>query len=293
MAQRYDVTAKLLLGRPRSVVFPRLFGGDVKHWHNVELPQVENKRSDMVPETVNGEIGYLEIDSQNERDLPRRMCGNYMEMEDRFPNNVVNPVLLYIGCDPVRHKTPYEKNRLKFDYDLIDAHGFSGAELLAAPDLEDNMLALLASDADRERVISVVLEKLAAIQGRQREDMALMFVILGGLRKVEQEIIERAKTMVTMADLMANKVLGPVLQDRLDEGERRGVERGRAEGRAEGLQTGRKTGECTLLIAQMERRFGALSPAAKQRIEQASEEQLMRWGIDLLTARSLEELLGN
>ncbi|MFN7924537.1 MAG: DUF4351 domain-containing protein [Bryobacteraceae bacterium] len=281
MAQRYDVTAKLLLGRPHSAAFPRLFGGAVKHWHSVELPQVENKRPDMVPETVSGEIGYLEIDSQNERDLPRRMCGNYMEIEDRFPGKVVNPVLFYIGKDPMRHKRPYEQNRLKFDYDLVDARGLNGAELLAAPDIEDNMLALLTSDADRERVMSVVLDKLAAIQGRRREDMALLFVILGGLRDAEQEIIERVETMVTMADLMANKVLGPVLQDRFEQGERRGREEGQ------------QNGERKLLIVQMERRFGPLNPAAKLRIEQASEEQLMRWGIDLLTVRSLEELLGN
>ncbi|MFN7923938.1 MAG: hypothetical protein U0Q16_27805 [Bryobacteraceae bacterium] len=71
MAQDYDVAAKLLLGRRTSLLFPRLFRGGVAHWHNVELPRVQNKRSDLLAETVHCEIAYLEIDSQNEAKLPR------------------------------------------------------------------------------------------------------------------------------------------------------------------------------------------------------------------------------
>lgn len=68
----------------------------------------------------------------------------------------------------------------------------------------------------------------------------------------------------------------------LAEGEQRGVQ--------QGLEKGRATGERTLLLRQLNRRFGPLDEATRKRLESASTEELERWADNVLEARSLEEV---
>jgi len=46
-----------------------------------------------------------------------------------------------------------------------------------------------------------------------------------------------------------------------------------------------------VLVRLMERRFGALAPQLRRRIEQADAETLLRWSERVLTAASAEEVL--
>lgn len=272
MAQHFDVSAKLLLGRAASALFRPLLGGGVVRWHNVELPVVKNQRADLVGEMETGEISYLEIDSQNEAELPREMCFKFMQVQDRFRGKKVNPVLLYIGRGPMRHESPYAEERIDFRYELFDIREFEARLLLDSPDLEDNMLALLTADADKERVMAVTIDKLARAPRGKQKDLALVFVIVGGLRGVASEIMERVKTMVTIEDLLENEVLGPALRDR--------------------FAAGREEGERKVLVLQLERRFGPLTDAHRNRIHCASEEQVTRWAVEVLSASRIEDVLG-
>ena len=63
------------------------------------------------------------------------------------------------------------------------------------------------------------------------------------------------------------------------------IEQGRAEERAEGLAR-----ERALIRKMLERRFGALSAAALQRLEGLSAEQLEQLGLAMLDAPSLQTL---
>ncbi len=58
--------------------------------------------------------------------------------------------------------------------------------------------------------------------------------------------------------------------------------RGRAEGKAEG--------ERLVLVRQLMLKFGELSDADRERLANASEEQLLGWSERVLTATSLDEL---
>ncbi len=63
-----------------------------------------------------------------------------------------------------------------------------------------------------------------------------------------------------MIDLMENKVLGPAILK----------------------------GEATILLMQLEARFGTVPAWVHEKCEGADEEQLLAWGVRLLTAESLE-----
>ena len=72
----------------------------------------------------------------------------------------------------------------------------------------------------------------------------------------------------------------------LDQGEQRGVQKGLQQG----LQKGLRQGQLGLLAELLAERFGALDEAVQARLEQADEETLKRWGRNLLSARSMDEV---
>jgi predicted transposase YdaD len=69
-------------------------------------------------------------------------------------------------------------------------------------------------------------------------------------------------------------------------------EEGRKEGEQKGRKEGEQKGERKILIKQLRLRFGDLSDAVVARIRAAGPRQIERWAERVLTARSLDEVLG-
>ncbi len=76
--------------------------------------------------------------------------------------------------------------------------------------------------------------------------------------------------MITMQDLMENKVIGPWLQDKYEQGE--------------------KAGERRLLRLMIGGRFGRLSPEISTRLEQATEPELTQWAMRTPSTRSIDAI---
>ena len=72
-----------------------------------------------------------------------------------------------------------------------------------------------------------------------------------------------------------------------------GRQEGRQEGRKEGRQEGRQEGEATLLLRQIQLKFGPPDSAVRQRIQTADADTLLRWSERILTATTLDETLAD
>jgi hypothetical protein len=59
----------------------------------------------------------------------------------------------------------------------------------------------------------------------------------------------------------------------------------------QGVQIGRQEGEAALLLRLLERRFGALPDSVRALVAAAGTEQLEAWGVRVLEAGSLGEVL--
>ena len=68
----------------------------------------------------------------------------------------------------------------------------------------------------------------------------------------------------------------------------KGLLEGRQEGREEGLAEGLRRAHVTLLIRQLEAKFGPLSADSQERIRNATNEQREVWALKLLTADTLQ-----
>ena len=83
-----------------------------------------------------------------------------------------------------------------------------------------------------------------------------------------------------------------MLATRAAEWKQQWLQEGRQEGRQEGEQRGRREGEAALLVRLLERRFGVLPGWARDRIAAGDTVALEEWGLRVLDAGSLEDVLG-
>jgi hypothetical protein len=133
--------------------------------------------------------------------------------------------------------------------------------------LTDAVLAWFRRHPGFERVRSVFVDMLRAI----------LAPLAPGVR-VPDGLLE-------MRNMLATRV--EAWQQQRQEGEQRAEQRGEQKGR----QEGRQEGEAALLLRQLERRFGALPDWARDRIASADTAALEDWGLRVLDAASLEDVL--
>ena len=83
----------------------------------------------------------------------------------------------------------------------------------------------------------------------------------------------------------------------MEKGIAQGMEKGIRVGREQGRQEGRREGQLeaftSLLIYQLNLRFGPLSADVTDRIAQATPEQIKIWAGRLLSARTLDDVFAD
>jgi predicted transposase YdaD len=107
---------------------------------------------------------------------------------------------------------------------------------------------------------------------RQRRELGLHFLLLGGLRYDKIELLDLIgrESMIPLEQLKESSIYQYI--------------------KGEGFKEGIQQEAMTLLRRQLERRFGALPAWAEQKIEAADQATLEEWVVQLLEAKSLEEV---
>ena len=148
--------------------------------------------------------------------------------------------------------------------------------LLASPNPEENVIAVLMRLGDKRAAVRRILARIAESEPGQRRIALGEFIILAGLRHLGSD---NRRGDEDNADSGRHHGSRPARA-----GLRRGLQQGRVEGRVEGEQT--------VVMRQIEKRFGPVPAWARQRLEAMSAPELEETALRLLDARSLEELLG-
>ena len=86
-------------------------------------------------------------------------------------------------------------------------------------------------------------------------------------------------------------LMGTVAEAWIEQGRAEGIEKGLAEGIEKGLAEGIEKGQAGLLLRLMERRYGTLPQAVRDRVRGASVSELEAWAEAVLDAASLDEVL--
>jgi hypothetical protein len=142
------------------------------------------------------------------------------------------------------------------------------------------------------------LTKLLYERGWRKRRIIDLFLVIRWLMALPVELERRLWLNIRRLERRHSvEWISPLEQLFIEKGQKRGVKlglaQGRREGRQEGRQEGRREGAAELLGRQLNRRFGALSPAVQNRLARASEEQLAQWSEAVLDARTLKQVFSS
>jgi hypothetical protein len=237
-----------------------------------EQQRVEDRRADLVARVRErgGESFILHIEIQNNNDpaMPWRMLRYLSDIGLRYPNEPIRQHLIYIGEAPCAMPTGLKRHGLDYEYHLLDMRTVDCARFLDQKNPDALVLAILCDFKGRapQLVVNQIFGELFELLGhnpKKLREYLRMIQVLSDNRNLKTEI-EEAEKMLT-------------------------------EVRLENMpfySTGVQKGECNILQRQLTRRFGPLDEAVRQRIENASSDQLELWADRVLDAGSLDEVLG-
>ena len=113
-----------------------------------------------------------------------------------------------------------------------------------------------------------ILAKALTLKGAKRERLLAQLTVLAGLRRLDKAVRMELKQMSQYVDIQKNVILKEIW----------------AEGKAEGA--------IALLTDLLHQRFGALPAWASARLRKATPAHMQKWSRMVLTASSLEGVLG-
>jgi predicted transposase YdaD len=238
---------------------------------------VSNRRVDLLGELPDGNLVHIELQSRNDEDFPLRMAEYLFGIRRKY-GKLPRQVALYVGEAPLLMDDRIEGPDCSVRFHLVDIRTLDGEQLLASANMGDNVLAVLTSLGEQPRAVRRVLERIAAGSPGERDQALAELLILARLRRLHDEVKREAEKMPITEDIMDHEIIGPAIR------------KGMAQGRMAGLIEGRIEGQVEILLSQIQKRFGRVSPAVAQRIAALKPVQLKRVGLRLLDARRIEDL---
>src|SRR5712692_9167771 len=272
----YDATLKEIFHGAPQRLLELLTGSRSSEVLTVEYPSVRVRRPDLVVRLENGRLFHLELQSSGDPAMPWRMLEYYMLLARDFNEEPLQQVL-YVGNQGLSIATRIEHEALQFRYRVLDIRELPGEQLLESGSLGDNLLAILCRLEDPRGAIRQILDRIGLLPGKAMGDALAKLVILSRLRGFRDLIAAEQRQMPIRIE--SDILDDPWLRDLVLERERQGEAKGEARGEARMLRT------------QLERRFGPLPEWALRRLETADTVALENWGLRLIEAASLEEVL--
>lgn len=170
----------------------------------------------------------------------------------------------------------------EYRYRLVDIRNLDGEALLASPNINDNILAILARLSDSREALRQIVSRIATLKEAERQNALAQLTVLAGLRDLEQAVKEEIHLMPATINLLENKVLGPMILEELEKRQQEGIE--------QGVEQGMQTGRVSILCRQIEKRFGPLSPTVRDRLAKLSPAELDEFSLKVLDAPTIDEL---
>jgi predicted transposase YdaD len=265
----YDATLKLLLEHATDSLLTQVTGVKVARWLNVEMPQVQTRRADLLGATASGGLVHVELQSGNESDMALRMAEYALRIYRQF-RKFPRQIVLYVGEPEVRMNAAWNEPDFSFRYTLIDIRNLDGAALLESSRIEDNVVAILTRLQDRASAVRKILARIASLEEPARRYAFAQFLIISGLRKLSSSVKEEAQKMPILNDILEHEVIGPAI----------------LQGRREGHQEGR----CEMVRRLLEKRFGPIPAWVEPRLAALSSSELDDAALRLLDATRIEEV---
>jgi len=270
-----DPVVKNLFEQDRPSLLETLAEIPVRQFLNVELTTVEKRVADLVALLEDGSILHIDFQSTNDKDMAYRMAVYGAMIAQKYRPTQIRQVVLYMGQARLKMEDHLNLGGLTVSYRVIDIREVLTAEdLLRSDNPGDWALALLARGGVKR--LRQIVEKANGLAGARRSRVLTQLAVFSGLRGASEQLRMEMKHMGVVIDIEKNVILRDIRDSAMAEGE--------ARGKAEGMML--------ILRDVLESKFGALPKWAAQRLDKAAPAQVERWARKVLTASTLEGVLG-
>ncbi len=233
-------------------------------------------------------VRVLDYDAGLYRQLVRALK---LKRGDKLP--IVFPLVLYRGLSP-----------WQAEEDVFDLIAPAPAEAVPyLPHLRYLLLDANAYEADRLERMRNPAACLLWLEGSRTLETRPIDQLVELLSKPEDNELRHAFTQwltgvflpsrlpgVTVNEVKKLEEVSSMMHENAIDWSAEWREKGWREGEAVGRREGRREGEADLLLRQLTRLYGPLSPAVEERVRNAEADQLLEWGERLVTSRSLDEV---
>lgn len=227
-----------------------------------------------------GIILHTEFQTIGDETMPFRMADYYLRLQRKFPETDIQQVVIYLkrtSSDLVRQDR-YVTSVMTHQFRVIRLWEQPVEIFLSRQGLLP--LAILSQEADKASVLAQVAGELEQITDlTKRRNLSAATSILAGLELEAQTIQQLMRSPVMRESTMYQAILSE----------------GRAEGIEQGLIQGRTVGERAIVIKQLTRKLGSLSPEVTAKVSVLSLERLEALAealLDFTSVGDLESWLG-
>ena len=209
-----DIISKHVLKHLAADIANLLLHLDVEH-DSVELLSTEQQRielrhADLVARvkrhsTQASFILHVEIQNNNDKQMPLRMLRYYTDIQLAYPNERIHQYLVYIGDAMLNMPSSFKAGDFNYHYHILDMHTVD-CQLLLAQDTPDALvLAILCDFKERpvQDVVNYIVKRLQELLQDDERGFRNYFEMLETLSENRhlQPNIDEAKNMLTEIDI--------------------------------------------------------------------------------------------
>ena len=222
---KIDITLRSVISKLPHKFIELLTHKKGKKLLDTSLPDVKDKRADLLVEMEDNSIFHLELQTNNDKNMPFRMLEYYLLIRQKFNTHNIFQMVLYVGKNPLSMPNYIKENFLEFSYIQKDIRDINCNELLNSNDLDDKILAVLCNIQKEDIYLNTIINELLKLDDKEKKDYIKKLLSLSRYRpKINEKLILQIK----------EKVMPIVIDLKNDPYFIQGIQTGKEEGKIEG-----------------------------------------------------------
>ena len=234
------------------------------------MARILERRADSVFLLEDETILHLEFQTRNDKEMPYRE-GIYGLLLGQKYKRRVRQTVIYLGQPKMRMPNQLDLGQTKVAYTLIDIRDIDARKFIESGQSADLPVAMLAGGGPER--LAEILKRAANLRGGERQRVFAELIQLCGLRSLQQPLIMELKSMASPNDTF---LMIPQVQDMVLNAQRNGERGARTE----------------VLRDLLSAKFRTLPKWADEKLKSATPAKVQRWLRKILTAETLEGVLG-
>ncbi len=182
-----------------------------------EQQRIENRQADLVAKVVDNDgkafILHLEIQNQNQKNMPDRMLRYLTDIRLNYPDDDVYQYLLYIGKDALTMCNSIETAQLQYRYPVIDMHNLDYQFFMAQNTPDALVLAVLCDfkGSNSKEVVHEIISRLMELTQDDKKSLReyiRMLEILASNRHLDLDIQQEFEMLEIEIEKLPSFLMG-------------------------------------------------------------------------------------